>query len=305
MDYEPFLSYWQSTKNASPQTIRAYRSDLQLFEAFLKEHGIRRITQVNHAVINKYIEHMRHKPNPRFKRVGLTDASITRRLAAVSSYFEFLRATSHPKLHNPIGDLVRRWSKNDQPKPVDDAALDQLLGGVTNIRDRVLLSLFVATGLRISEMHQLNRDSISIELDIDDAGNERVLGTGEVVGKGNKRRRFFVDSQTLNLYAEYLAARSDEIPALFLSARKQRLSVRAIENILAAWCRKLNLTPINVHRLRHSYATKLANANISSMVLKDLMGHSSLSTTQRYFKLNETTLARGYFSAMEFLKTES
>lgn len=301
MDFEPFLAHWANNKNVSPRTLRAYRNDLKLFEAFCHEHGIRRITQVNHSVINTYIEHMQSKPNPRFGRSGLADSSIARRLAALSSYFEYVRATSNHKLHNPLHDLTRRWTKNDDPKPVDDIVLEQLLAGITNLRDRFLMALFVATGLRVSEMHQLNRDTIRFELETDDVGQEHVRATGEVIGKGNKRRTFFVDEQTLELYAEYMIIRTDTIPALFLSERRQRMSVRAIQYTLDAWCKRLGLGPINVHALRHSYATRLANANINSMLLKDLMGHNSLSTTQRYFKLHDTTLARGYFSAMEFL----
>ncbi len=80
------------------------------------------------------------------------------------------------------------------------------------------------------------------------------------------------------------------------------MSVRAMQYTLSTWCTRLGSPHINVHRLRHSYATRLANANISSMVLKDLLGHSSFATTQRYFKLTDNTLARGYFSAMEYLK---
>jgi site-specific recombinase XerC len=151
-------------------------------------------------------------------------------------------------------------------------------------------------------MRQLDRESILIEVEVDPMGHEHITGSGEVVGKGNKRRKFYVDETTLNLYAEYYATRTDDNPALFLSERKQRMSVRAIQYTLGEWCRKLGFSHINVHRLRHSYATRLANANIGSMVLKDLMGHSSFTTTQRYFKLTDTTLARGYFSAMEFLK---
>jgi site-specific recombinase XerC len=244
---------------------------------------------------------MKSKPNQRFSRAGLADSSIARRLAALSSYFEYVRATSNHKLHNPLRDLTRRWNKNDDPKPVDDVVLDQLLAGITNLRDRVLLTLFVATGLRVSEMQQLNRDTIRFELETDDQGQEHVRACGEVIGKGNKRRVFFVDELTQELYADYMATRIDTNPALFLSERRQRMSVRAIQYTLDAWCKRLGLGHINVHALRHSYATRLANADINSMLLKDLMGHNSLSTTQRYFKLHDTTLARGYFSAMEFL----
>lgn len=302
MDFEPFLAHWRTRKNVSPRTINSYRNDLKLFETFLHDRGIRRITQVDHAVIGQYIEHMQKKANPRFGRTGLADSTIARRLASLSSYLEYVRATSNPKLHNPLRDLARRWEKNDDPKAVDDLTLERLLSGITVLRDRVLFSMFIATGLRISEMQQLNRDTIQIELESDDQGNDRILGTGEVTGKGGKRRRFFVDRETLELYAEYLTTRTDDNSALFLSERKQRMSIRAIQYTLTAWCRKLGLPHCHPHQMRHSFATRLANANISSMVLKDLMSHNSLSTTQRYFKLHDTTLARGYFSAMEYLR---
>jgi site-specific recombinase XerD len=301
LDFEPFLEHWRFKKNCSSATIRGYRNDLTLFAAFLLDRGIRRITQVDHSVINSYIENLQQRPNPRFDRTGLMGASIARRLAAVSSYFEYVRATTNPKLRNPLKDLTRRWQKNDDPKPVDDVTLEQLLNGISQLRDRVLISLFIATGLRVSEMYSLNRDSVQFHILVD-GDKERIQGQGEVTGKGSKRRTFFVDNETLVLYAEYLSTRKDDSPALFLSERRQRMSVRAIQYTLASWCRKLGLPHINIHRLRHSYATRLANSSIDSMILRQLMGHNDLSTTKRYFKLHDQTLARGYFSAMEFLK---
>lgn len=301
MNFEPFLHHFQTNRNCSPQTIQAYRSDLKMFEAFLQEQSISSLSQVDHSIINGYIEHMHQKANLRFGRTGLADSSIARRLAAISSYFEFERATNELKLRNPLHDLSRKWKSNNEPKPVDEVTLDLLISRITNIRDRTLMSLFLATGLRISEMHQLDRDSITIESVEDDAqGQEHICGSGQVVGKGNKRRAFFVDEKTCYLYDEYLVTRTDDNPALFLSERKQRISVRAIQYTLAALCQRLGCPHINVHRLRHSFATKLANRDISSIVLKDLLGHESFTTTQRYFKLTDTSLARGYFSAMEY-----
>jgi site-specific recombinase XerC len=155
-------------------------------------------------------------------------------------------------------------------------------------------------------MHQLNRDSIQIEADdikeetgYDLNNDVHACGSGQVLGKGSKRRTFYVDEDSLILYSEYLETRTDQNPALFLSERKTRMSIRAIQYTLASWCKRLGAPHINVHRLRHSYATRLANANISTFILKDLMGHESSSTTQQYFKLTDQTLARGYFSAME------
>jgi site-specific recombinase XerC len=300
MNIEPFLDHLRVNRHCSPETIKAYRSDLGLFTAFLGEKSLTRITQVDHGVVKDYVEYMREKANPRRGRQGLSDASVARRLAALSSYMEFARATSHPSLRNPIKDF---WEKNNDPKPVDEVTLDLLLRGITDLRDRTLMTLFVASGLRVSEIEQLNRDSITITVETHpDTLEESVCGSGEVIGKGGKRRRFFVDEEAAMLVSEYIVSRTDELAPLFISERKQRLSVRAIQQRLQYWCQKLGLPHTNVHRLRHSFATRLANAQINSLVLKDLMGHQSFTTTQRYFKLTDTTISRGYFAAMEYLK---
>lgn len=303
-DFEPFLEHLAVNRKASPETVNAYRSDLKLFWAFAKQRSVSRLTQVDHVFVREYIGHMQEQSNPRFGRVGLSDASIARRLAALNGYLEFVRATEDHKLRNPIKDLSNRWRKNNDPKPVEEGDLQKLLEGITSERDRVLISLALATGLRVSELHQLNRNSIRTECSMVD-GQEQILGVGEVLGKGNKRRPFYVDEATMMMWAAYVLKREDQNEALFLSERKQRMSVRAMQYTLDAWCRKLGIDHINIHRLRHSFATQLANSNISSLVLKDLMGHASFSTTARYFRLTDKTMARGYFSAMEYLRQGS
>ncbi len=185
MDFEPFLTAFETTRKCSVQTIKAYRSDLRMFEAFLRDQSIFRLSQVNHATISDYIKHMREKANPRFNRMGLRDSSIARRLAAVSSYFAFVRATSEEKLNDPFNALPTRWQQDKTPKPVDDLTLDLLITGMSNLRDRTLFTLFLSTGLRISEMQQLNCDSIIVDVEGDRTGKEHFFGSGEVVGKGN------------------------------------------------------------------------------------------------------------------------
>ncbi|MGB6869900.1 MAG: site-specific integrase, partial [Acidobacteriaceae bacterium] len=246
-DFEPFLEYLAVNRKASPETVTAYRSDLKFFETFAKQRSVTRLTQVDHVFAREYIEHMQQQSNPRFGRVGLSDASIARRLAALSGYLEFVRATEDHKLRNPLKDVSNRWRKNNDPKPVEEADLQKLLEGVANERDRVLFSLFLATGLRASEMHQLNRNSIRIQCTTV-AGEEQILGVGEVVGKGNKRRTFYVDESTMLACAVYLIRREDQNGALFLSERKQRMSVRAMQYTLDIWCRKLKINHVNVHR---------------------------------------------------------
>jgi site-specific recombinase XerC len=147
-------------------------------------------------------------------------------------------------------------------------------------------------------MWRLDRDAVTITVVVEN-GKERIEGSGTVLGKGQKIRTFFVDETSLVLYSKYLATRTDDHPALFLSERKQRMSVRAIQYTLQTWCKRLAAPHINVHRLRHTFATRLADGDISAMVLRELMGHDSFTTTLGYIKTSEKKLARGYFSAME------
>jgi site-specific recombinase XerD len=301
MNYEVFLEHLSAVKNYSPQTVRAYGNDLKLLAGRLREGGITKPRQVNQRAVADLVEWMRSSSGGRTGGPGLADASIARRLATLSSFLDYVQATIDPSQQNPIKSLPHRWKKNREPKPVDDMTIDLLLNSIDNLRDKTLFFLMLASGLRVSEVYKLNRDTITFEVETGDDGSIRLTGSGEVIGKGNKTRPFYVAGYALELLAEYLETRTDDQSALFLSERKQRMSVRAIQYTLGFWCKKLGFSHLNVHRIRHTYATRLANANINSMVLKTLMGHSSFSTTQQYFKLTDKTLSRGYFAAMEFV----
>ena len=302
--FEPFLQHWKDVKGVSDDTITAYRCDLKKFAAFLDDQGISRIGQIDHAIITSYIAYMRDAAPSRGGRVGLSDGTIRRRLAAVSSFFDYSRATTNRNLRNPIDDFQNRWKRNNRPKPVERDIIDKLLSATGSPRDRVLLILFLATGLRLSEMAQLDRSTIAIEKHFGkDPGEFVVLGTGEVIGKGKKRRTFFVSAKALVPYVRYLKERKDEHPALFLSERKQRMSTRAMQERLAYWCGMAGVPHINIHRLRHTFATWLANADMDILQLKDLLGHASIATTLQYTKMADTTLARGYHAAMEFVNS--
>lgn len=301
MNYEAFLEHLKSVKGYSPQTIRAYNNDLKLITVRLSEIGIKKPRQVDQRAVANLVHWMRSSPNGRHGGGGLADATIARRLAALSSFLDYIQATTDASQQNPIRSLPHRWRKNREPKPVDEMTIDLLLASIDNLRDKTLFSLMLASGLRISEVYQLDRDAIKFKGEKGEDGSIRLSASGEVIGKGGKVRPFYVAGYAVELLAEYMVTRTDEVAALFLSERRQRMSVRAIQYTLAAWCRKLGFSHLNVHRLRHTFATRLANADIDSMVLKTLMGHSSFNTTQQYFKLTDKTLARGYFSAMEFV----
>jgi site-specific recombinase XerD len=265
MDVDRFLEYFRAQRNYSVQTIREREYHLRSVEIYLKERSLLRIKQVDHGVIKDYIDHLRQKG--RFGRSGLSEPSIARRLAALSSYFEFLRETSSPNLRNPVKNFQPKWHKKCPPKPTDEKTLDSLLAGINDLRDRTLVTLFLASGLQIFEMAQLNRDTITIEEDIGVTGLPQVVGRGEVIGKGGEHTVFLVDEASLVAYVEYLASRTDGDPALFLSDQGHRMPVHTIHRTLASWY--LNLGNVNIHRL-----------GVSSLVLKELMSYPRASESQ-------------------------
>ena len=304
MDYESFLTELK-LREYSPQTLKAYRADLEHFDGFLKRRKLR-VSQVTPDVIGAYKEEMSSQNNKRSGAVGLSRATIERRLAALSSFFEHLRRRDRRR-SNPVAAIQSLRSRtaniqDHQGKAIDEATLDLLTAGIDNARDRALISLFLTSGLRLHELAQLNVDTLTEVTEPGVHGKPRVYGTGTVVGKGSKERRFYFDEDTVRLLAAYLSTRTDACPALFLSERRKRLSQRAIQDTLARWCSKLGLKRMHVHQLRHTFATRLANASIDAMVLRDLMGHSRFETTTRYFRLAEETKARQYFAAMEIVR---
>ena len=302
MNIEPFLSYLRA-RQCSPETIKAYRTDLRLFEEFLKERKLR-VIQVESQTIDQFAEYLARRYNYKTRKDGLADGSIRRRLAAVSSLYEFLRGSSNGKIGNPVRILHRTRRPKRLPEQVPQQKIEKLLEGIDVPRDKAIFALFLASGLRLSELQQLNRDSIGVKECVND-GKSTWLGVGRVTGKGRKERLFLVDLSTLELISSYLLSRGqDGIDALFVSSRGKRMSKRAIEERLHHWCAHLDLSRLRVHALRHAFATRLANAGIPSLVLQELMGHESFTVTQQYFRLDESRLSQEYFAAMELVGGE-
>lgn len=299
MNGKAFLSHLRS-RRCSQETLKAYEIDLRLFETFLKEKKLR-VTQVRSKTIDDFVEWLARRHNHKTGQEGLADASIRRRLGAVSSFYKFLRGSSNGKIGNPVRVLRRARRSKRLPEEVPEEAIERLLDGIDVERDRALFALFLATGLRLSELWQLDRDSIHVKKHKQD-GEEAWLGVGRVIGKGRKERTFLVDLPTLKLVASYLVSRGqDGIEALFASGRGQRMSKRAIQEQLHYWCDRLGLSRFRIHALRHAFATRLANAAVPALVLQELLGHESFETTMQYFRLNEARVSREYFAAMEMV----
>lgn len=289
MNIKGFLTHLQ-TRGYSTGTLASYRSELQIFQTFLRDKQLQ-VNQVKPSHIEKYIRW-------RDKKLPGKPSSVRRRLAAISSFYDFLAVMANGHIRNPVRPLRRPRRQPPRPKPLDEQQVATLMAGVADARDAAIIGLLLHSGLRLTELCSLDRDSIKVEK----LGGNKNIGVGRVIGKGQKERDFLVDLKTLKLVHRYLTGRpSDGISALFLSNRGRRINQRTIQHMLRAWCRKLNLPMLHPHQLRATYATRLNKVGVPTLEISKLLGHSNLETTMQYVKPDLKRIRTEFFAAYEKL----
>jgi integrase/recombinase XerC len=287
-----FMSFLDVERNASAETIRNYRSDLRQLTSFLSGTGhASRLIQVDHVTaedIRAYLHQLDRK--------GEKASSLARKLAAVRSFYRFLlREGSVQK--NPADDI--RSPKLPKPLPrvlaKDDAgALMEFPEGRSSLslRDRALLETLYSTGARVSEAVGINVGDL-------DEGE----GLVRLRGKGRKERVIpigDVATRAIRAYRQSLGSESLErrlAAPLFLNHRGGRLTTRSVARIVARYSSRLAGGAVSPHALRHSYATHLLDEGADLRSIQEMLGHASLSTTQKYTHLAGDRLAAVYDQA--------
>lgn len=275
-----FLRHLAAEKQVSPHTLRSYRSDLLQFCAFLgaeaPDDGLR---AADARLLRAYLASLYSR--------GLDPASIGRKLAAVRSWFRFLVRRGVLD-GNPAADVrgPRLGRKLVSFLPIDEMAELMETRNVTD-RDRAVLELLYATGLRVSELAGLDLDDVDRE--------ERTV---RVLGKGRKERIVPYGVGAAIALEAHLARRGPTAGPLFLNARGRRLGVRSLFTIVRSRARGAGITrPVSPHTLRHTFATHLLDAGADLRMIQELLGHSRLSTTQRYTHVGSEQLMRVYDAA--------
>ncbi len=276
---EAFLRYQAVERGASANTLRSYRADLQQFRRFLAARRVGQIAQVDARLLRRYLAGL--------YEAGLSRASIARKLAAIRSCLAFLTRRGG-LAKNP----AREVGAPRPPKrlvsflPVDEtvALLEHSAGGA---RDTAILEVLYATGARVAELCGLDRADL-----------DRSEGTVRVRGKGAKERMIPVGDAALRALDAYLLTRGDGDGPLFCNPRGGRLTVRSVHRIVKTRSRAAGLTRrVTPHTLRHTFATHMLDAGADLRLIQDLLGHSRLSTTQRYTHVTADHLMRVYDAA--------
>jgi integrase len=180
---------------------------------------------------------------------------------------------------------------NHRLQPLSEGEVKNLLNGINNARDQAIIRLMLDSGLRISEVGQLDRDSIKIR-------KSRDFGTGRLVDGKHGPRVFPVFDETLACLWDWLASRRDRSRALFVDSRGQRLSVRAMRQRLRYWSKRLGLGEVNAHRLRHTCAARLIHAGVPMPTLGKLLG-SKPDTLEKLIPIGSERLIREYRAEMK------
>ena len=284
---EAFISYIGVERNVSTHTVRSYRVDLYQFEEFLKKFfhkdslHLRDILYVEHTTIRSFLSYLANQ--------GISKTSMARKLSTLRTFFNYLCREMKLK-KNPCKIISTPKIDKTLPSFLTIDEMHRLLSAPSgkdtlSLRDVAILEIFYSSGLRISEISSLNRE------DIDFHG--RLI---KVKGKGKKERLVPIGSKALEAVRRYLVSRN-EVPvekALFLNRYKRRITPRSIHRIVEKYKKMCNLWDITPHSLRHSFATHLLENGADIRAVQEMLGHASLSTTQRYTHVNINKLIEIY-----------
>jgi integrase/recombinase XerC len=278
-----FLQYLAAERGASPHTIRSYRADLHDCVGFLERRGLGTLVDADARVVRGYLADLHDR--------GLARTSIARRLATLRSFFRFLMRRGRVRV-NPAREVRTPSLPGRLPAhlPIDQSqALFRHPPGdeVADRRDRAILEVLYATGVRVAELAGLDMEDT-------DLGE----GSVRVLGKGRKERIVPLGSKAVDAVRAYLGEREGSRGPLFRNARGGRLTVRSLHRIVRARARAAGLAGrVTPHTLRHTFATHLLDAGADLRLIQELLGHARLATTQRYTHVSADRLAKVYDAA--------
>jgi len=290
-----YIAFLEAEKNASAYTVRNYTNDLQEFFQYATDQGLDTLRKVDKQTLRSFLAYLLQR--------GFAKTSIARKLSAIRSFYRFLMrenlisvspaaTTVSPKLDKRLPTFL---TINEAKRLVESPDLSKPQGQ----RDRALMELLYASGLRVSELVNMNIDQIN-------------LSTNEirVWGKGSKERIVLIGkpaAQSLETYInkgrkELLAGKKNS--ALFLNRYGERILVRRVQKIISKYARTISKS-VHPHTLRHTFATHLLDGGADLKVVQELLGHADLASTQIYTHVTQKRARKIYLSAHPMAKGES
>ena len=289
LNVDKFLDYLSSELNRSQQTVESYRDDLKHFEKFAKDLSDSFSWEtVDSDMVRDWMESMMDKGN--------SAATVSRRLSALKTFYRFALARRYVE-SDPVYSIKGPKKEKPLPQFVKESEMDELLDrqawgdDYNNVRARTIIILFYETGMRLSEL-----------VNLDDKDVNFVTSEIKITGKGNKQRIVPFDDELKNTLLEFRRLRDASVevktPALVVSDKGTRMSPSKVQDIVRSnLSRVCSLKKKSPHVLRHSFATAMLNHHVGIENLKKLLGHASISTTEIYTHTTFEQLKRVYNEA--------
>jgi len=290
--FKKYMDYLQVERNASPYTVRNYTDALMKFFDYLKGRNITSLKDVNKQTLRDYLSHLIEN--------GYAKSSIARRLSAIRSFYRYLMreemiavspaaTTVSPRLDKRLPSFL---TVEEVKRLIESPDLSKPQGR----RDRALLEILYASGLRISELVNLDVEQVNLD-------NNEI----RVWGKGSKERLVLIGKPAHQALTDYLERGRPELlakkksEALFLNRYGGRLPARRVQKILDKYARNID-KKVHPHMLRHTFATHLLDGGADLKVVQELLGHADLSSTQIYTHVTQSRARKIYLSAHPLAK---
>jgi len=280
---ESILNYrlYLKRKNYSELTVKNYLNRLKLFNTWVSV----RVEEISAKEVKQYIDYLLEKK--------MSPLSINAHLSTLRGFYDFLIVEEEIPLDNPVarGQMLRE--PHPLPRYLHDNDIELFLRNISCIRDLAIFMLMLRCGLRVQEV-------VNLTLDVIDYRRSKILIRA---GKGARGRIVYISNDAAVALARYLRKRpKTKDQQIFLAVkgrcRGKPISVRAIQKRVEYYARESGVS-VTCHRLRHTMATQLLNADADIVSIQEILGHSKIKTTQRYSKLLNLKVQRDYFNAME------
>ena len=275
------FSTFMKRRSYSKDTIKSYTNNIRRFYTWLD-------IQFDKVISEDVYEYLGYLHNRR-----LNPKSINSYLTALHKFFDFLYYEEKMKILNPVKPEYRQREPKPLPRFLRDEEIEILIDSIKNKRDRAMCMLMLRCGLRVGEVAKLTLRAIDFK-------NRRIFVFN---GKGPKDRIVYFSEDTYEAIKKYLRVRpSTRVKRLFLVEKGlykgKPISLRGIQKRIEYYAKKFGVT-VSCHRLRHTMATQLLNADAMLVSVQELLGHNSIISTQRYCKVSNEKVRRDYFKAME------
>ncbi|MGI6669269.1 MAG: site-specific tyrosine recombinase XerD [Acetivibrionales bacterium] len=282
---EKFVNFLERDKRLSANTLQSYRRDIEQFFNYLKEINLKNISNSNKTTIIAYLLYLQKK--------GRATSTISRNLASIRSFYQYI---SRNKLidHDPTAELESPKVEKKLPQILSPEEVELLLEqpqcvDLKGYRDKAMLELLYATGIRVSELIQLDVDDINFE-------NAHVK-----CSKGTRERMIPIGSIALKALREYIdkarpmLIQSNEETALFVNINGGRLTRQGFWKIIKQYKNQAKINKdITPHTLRHSFAAHLLENGADLRSIQEMLGHSDISSTQIYAQIAKNRLKDVY-----------